>query len=584
MEESKFHTSTLRDENEREESVSSKTALEVSVSFGRFENELLSWEKWSSFSQNKYLEEVEKCSTPGSVASKKAYFEAHYKKIPTRIAGDQGREVRMQVHTLGSDEAISGDLISNGCEFNAESSPAITDARKPKTNSLSLVSNSNTDESNNGYEFNVESSPAITDAMETKINSLSLVNSSNTNELNNGCEFNAESTPAITDAREPKTNPLSLVSSYNSDESNKEAEVTDSNKEAALDVDGQVSFDEELKEELEGRFDPKSNTLDIGILEEENTPMESQATMELLQQLDNGAVNTQENKVEDSKLKPPKESQKRTPATKKKSLTRIKNSPASPTPKSRQFSIPGSSKPRLASAVMSITQSPATKGSRSSLQTSRNLSTVESRRSTATSLTKSLALQPENSNSASRTTTRKSFIMENMGDKEIVKRAFKAFQYSFNQLRPTTETEPSAAEQVSTKVKGQTKTALMTRQKDMERTRNAGENARAPRMQMGARQNAVSVRPSKTASVDHLHFAPSSPFSLKSSERAEKRKEFFKKLVEKSNATEVKKMQLQSKSKEEKDAEIRKLRQSLNFKATPLPDFYGGQVSKSLVK
>ncbi|XP_020089251.1 protein WVD2-like 7 isoform X1 [Ananas comosus] len=51
-----------------------------SVSFGRFESEPLSWERRSSFSHNKYLEEVEKCSTPGSVVQKKAYFEAHFKK------------------------------------------------------------------------------------------------------------------------------------------------------------------------------------------------------------------------------------------------------------------------------------------------------------------------------------------------------------------------------------------------------------------------------------------------------------------------------------------------------------------------
>ncbi|EPS58087.1 hypothetical protein M569_16729, partial [Genlisea aurea] len=60
--------------------------LEVSVSFGRFENDVLSWEKWSSFSPNKYLEEVGSLSTPGSVAQKKAYFEAHYKKIAAQKA------------------------------------------------------------------------------------------------------------------------------------------------------------------------------------------------------------------------------------------------------------------------------------------------------------------------------------------------------------------------------------------------------------------------------------------------------------------------------------------------------------------
>ncbi|KAM2330001.1 hypothetical protein ACFX1X_020891 [Malus domestica] len=51
-----------------------------SISFGRFENEVLYWEKWSSFSRNRYVEEVEKSLKPGSVIERKAYFEAHFKK------------------------------------------------------------------------------------------------------------------------------------------------------------------------------------------------------------------------------------------------------------------------------------------------------------------------------------------------------------------------------------------------------------------------------------------------------------------------------------------------------------------------
>ncbi|KAG8365965.1 hypothetical protein BUALT_Bualt17G0026800 [Buddleja alternifolia] len=55
-------------------------ALTTSISFGRFMSESLDWEKWSAFTHNRYLEEVEKYSKPGSVAEKKAYFEAHYKR------------------------------------------------------------------------------------------------------------------------------------------------------------------------------------------------------------------------------------------------------------------------------------------------------------------------------------------------------------------------------------------------------------------------------------------------------------------------------------------------------------------------
>ncbi|PHT26420.1 hypothetical protein CQW23_33966 [Capsicum baccatum] len=46
-----------------------------SISFGRFENEVLYRERRSSFTQNRYLEEVEKCIKPSSVTEKRAYFE-----------------------------------------------------------------------------------------------------------------------------------------------------------------------------------------------------------------------------------------------------------------------------------------------------------------------------------------------------------------------------------------------------------------------------------------------------------------------------------------------------------------------------
>ncbi|XP_050232315.1 protein WVD2-like 7 isoform X2 [Mercurialis annua] len=57
-----------------------------SVSFGRFTSESLDWEKWSSFSHNRYVEEAERFSRPGSVAQKKAFFEAHYKNLAARKA------------------------------------------------------------------------------------------------------------------------------------------------------------------------------------------------------------------------------------------------------------------------------------------------------------------------------------------------------------------------------------------------------------------------------------------------------------------------------------------------------------------
>jgi len=95
------------------ESAASSPPLQVSVSFGRFENDSLSWERWSSFSPNKYLEEVEKCATPGSVAQKKAYFEAHYKKIAARKAELLAQEKQREKDSFRSEDQVEVDLGGN---------------------------------------------------------------------------------------------------------------------------------------------------------------------------------------------------------------------------------------------------------------------------------------------------------------------------------------------------------------------------------------------------------------------------------------------------------------------------------------
>lgn len=106
--------------NQMGETTASNPALQVSISFGRFENDSLSWERWSSFSPNKYLEEVEKCATPGSVAQKKAYFEAHYKKIAARKAELLAQEKQTETDSFSSGDQSGVDLSGNTCGTEAE--------------------------------------------------------------------------------------------------------------------------------------------------------------------------------------------------------------------------------------------------------------------------------------------------------------------------------------------------------------------------------------------------------------------------------------------------------------------------------
>ncbi|OMO54982.1 hypothetical protein COLO4_36280 [Corchorus olitorius] len=486
---------------------SSKPGLEVSVSFGRFENDSLSWEKWSTFSPNKYLEEVGKCATPGSVAKKKAYFEEHYKKIAARKAELQAQAQAQDQEKLVERNSLDLENQYHGGDLIGKSNDQCSDeADKQETNLVTQVNETHFDEPNEEPEIAMEGQNSSVEGVKKNIDST-------------GESEVRENIDSKVDCQEKEVI-----------DSTVEIAVLDKQEEAVPD---EASFVKEVETLSKGSQDVNELPL-ISEKHRENTP-----------------------KIKDKNIKsgPSTKSHKITPVNKERNETRVKKKPTSPVTKTPQFSTPRASKSTSTPTASSASRTPLRTGTTSSYssQKTKKPSVIESKKVAPRSLHMSLSLGPSGSDPASPATTRKSLFLEKMGDKDIVKRAFKTFQSNHRELKPSTQEQSPASKQVPEKGRVPRVSTLTTPQK---------ENGGSSRVTGMEKKNAK---------------AAPSYFGLKSDDRAERRMESSKKLEEKPNGREAERKYLQTKSKDNRDAEIKKLRQSLNFKATPLPSFYHGQ-------
>ncbi|KAL4361729.1 hypothetical protein GQ457_04G006690 [Hibiscus cannabinus] len=460
---------------------SSNPALEESVSFGRFENDSLSWEKWSTFSPNKYLEEVEKCATPGSVAQKKAYFEEHYKKVAARKA-----------ELLAQEKSEEGDSIrkSDGDEGD-----------KQELNLSSEVNDAPRDEPNQEPEIATKCQDSWDEELKERINSM----------VENEDKHETMS---------------SIVESH------------------VLNEPEETSPEEAFSMEME--METPSNR--------------SQDVMELSKVSENVIESSPEIKNKSLKLGQSANSHKMTTVNKERNDSRMKKKLVSPVTKTPQVSTSRASKPTLTPNMSSASRTRLKTGTTLSYSSTKtkNSAVEQSKKVAPRSLHMSLSLDHSSPGPASLPATRKSLFMEKMGDKDIVRRAFKTFQSNYNQLKPSSQEQSTTAKPVPAK----------------------GRESRVPTLTTPQKENGGSSKVS-TMEKKNAKAAPSCS-GLKSEESTERKKEFSKKPEGKSNDRETARRYLQTKSKDNRDEEIKKLRQSLNFKATPLPGFYHGQrTSKS---
>ncbi|CAI9785190.1 unnamed protein product [Fraxinus pennsylvanica] len=469
-------------ENKMDESVKSGSGLEVSVSFG-------------------------------SVAQKKAYFEAHYKRIAAQKAESLEEENPMEPFSQSPDESISEDHTENSTGIDTESSVC------------------NGEKSGEVVDYVI----TFDEARDDDVGSMEEI--------------------------EPKTYTTDLTRITTSEVAKEDVAVA---------VEGGNSGVQEDKELKINADNIGLNDREEPVLVKEVIPQkDSKDSAEQPPERKGGAEKTSVMKKENPKLNARNQAQKVTTTKMGRNLAGTKNIVSSAA-KSPQVSAPRLSKPTSISTPISAFRPLKKKVHETPLPKSRNTLVGESKRATPTSLHTSLSLGPANS-SATFPTTRKSFIMEKMGDKDIVKRAFKTFQNHINELRTPSNAEFCTPKQVSSMASEQKDSSSFTPRKENEGLRKSTEKTLTQRARSGTRSKTMTESSGKNAiTVTHS-------IGLRSDERAEKRKEFIKNLEAKSIARGAEDAQRSVKTKEGKASETIKLKHNLNFKATPMPAFYRGQ-------
>ncbi|XP_059670025.1 protein WVD2-like 7 isoform X2 [Cornus florida] len=433
-------------------------ALGESVSFGRFVTESLAWEKWSTFSHNRYVEEAERYAQPGSVAQKKAFFEAHYKRIAAQKAAALLEQANAANNNAPEQEERE-DTVCDHVTVPQDSHPMILDSQE-------II----------GEQLQVEA-------------------------------------PNV--------------------EANFIANANGHNSSVTLDELGQ---EREVQMENFTNNESSSNQLENA----ENDNLVSELELSGPRQMEKPLLELNLNSDQDVA---PVMSKKKSALSSLKSSVYRRASKIPSSPAKHMASI----HPQKENNVTPITVDP-------------KIASTDKKRSTRKSLHSLINLTPARESDKASSTPG----IRKIESSRVASSSLKAPNDCVTPLRTPTMAH----------VNGATKhNPLTTPSSASKRARTQLDPSFSQSKTTEPKWHILSaVSKSISACRNKLQSpALSSPFKLRTEERAARRKQ---KLEEKFNAKEAQKVQIQTKFKEKAESEIRKLRQTFCFKARPLPDFY----------